>query len=221
MLFKINGERNSGTNFLDSLLRINDFPTYVHEYKNNICYYWKHGIPDETIKNKNERVIDIFIFRNLNSWLVSFWKNPYHLKSINEYANFLTEKQVSKEINIFDFRNKIFLNEDDNNKTIFDIRYYKYNKIVDYKNKNKDIVFVNLDFIQNKDNAYLFLKALNEMYIKDERINYITEVKKHTKSNEEIKNRSYSLMDDNTDIINTYKDNEIETFIDNLKFEIY
>jgi hypothetical protein len=221
MLFKINGERNSGTNFLDSLLRINDFPTYVHEYKNNICYYWKHGIPDETIKNKNERVIDIFIFRNLNSWLVSFWKNPYHLKSINEYANFLTEKQVSKEINIFDFRNKIFLNEDDNNKTIFDIRYYKYNNIVDYKNKNKDIVFVNLDFIQNKDNAYLFLKALNEMYIKDERINYITEVKKHTKSNEEIKNRSYSLMDDNTDIINTYKDNEIETFIDNLKFEIY
>ena len=221
MLFKINGERNSGTNFLDRLLRINDFPTYVHEYKNNICYYWKHGIPDETIKNKNERVIDIFIFRNLNSWLVSFWKNPYHLKSITEYASFLTEKQVSKETNIYDFRNNLFLNEDDNNKTIFDIRYYKYNKIVDYKNNNKDIVFVNLDFIQNKDNAYLFLKALNEMYIKDERINYITEVKKHTKSNEEIKNRSYSLIDDNTDIINTYKDNEIENFIDNLKFEIY
>ena len=113
MLFKINGERNSGTNFLDRLLRINDFPTYVHEYKNNICYYWKHGIPDETIKNKNERVIDIFIFRNLNSWLVSFWKNPYHLKSINEYENFLTEKQVSKETNIYDFRNNLFLNEDD------------------------------------------------------------------------------------------------------------
>lgn len=221
MLFKINGERNSGTNFLDRLLRINDFPTYVHEYKNNICYYWKHGIPDETIKNKNERVIDIFIFRNLNSWLVSFWKNPYHLKSINEYELFLTEKQVSKESNIFDFRNNLFLNEDDNNKTIFDIRYYKYNKIVDYKNKNKDIVFVNLDFIQNKDNAHLFLKALNEMYIKDERINYITEVKKHTKSNEEIKNRSYSLIDDNTNIINTYKDAEIENFIDNLKFELY
>ena len=116
---------------------------------------------------------------------------------------------------------KIVLNEDDNNKTIFDIRYYKYNKIVDYKNNNKDIVFVNLDFIQNKDNAYLFLKTLNDIYIKNEKTTYITEVKKHTKSNEEIKNRSYSLIDESNDIVNTYKDTEIENFISNLKFEIY
>jgi hypothetical protein len=221
MLFKINGERNSGTNFLDKLLRINNFQTYVHEYKNNICYYWKHGVPDETIKNKDERVIDIFIFRSLNSWLVSFWKNPYHLKSIKNYENFLTEKQVSKEDLILDFRNNKYLNEDDNNKTIFDIRYYKYNKIIEYKNNNKDIVFVNLDFIQDKDNAFLFLKALNENYIKDNKIEYITEVKNHTKSNEEIKNRSYSLIDNNSNIVDKYKDVEIENLIDNLKFEIY
>ena len=62
---------------------------------------------------------------------------------------------------------------------------------------------------------------MNETYIKDERINYITEVKNHTKSNEEIKNRSYSLIDDSSDIVNKYKDNEIENFIENLTFEIY
>ena len=33
MLFKINGERNSGTNFLTKLLISNKFPVYVQEKK--------------------------------------------------------------------------------------------------------------------------------------------------------------------------------------------
>jgi hypothetical protein len=39
VLFKINGERNSGTNFLTNVLKQNKFPTYVeitkHTEKNN------------------------------------------------------------------------------------------------------------------------------------------------------------------------------------------
>ena len=51
MLFKINGERNSGTNFLAILLQKNFGKVYSQKIENNICYHWKHGIPDNSVKN--------------------------------------------------------------------------------------------------------------------------------------------------------------------------
>ena len=47
--------------------------------KQNV-YKWKHGVPTDDYKNINERNIDIFIFRDLESWLVSMYFNPYHLQ---------------------------------------------------------------------------------------------------------------------------------------------
>jgi hypothetical protein len=223
MLFKINGERNSGTNFLTELLKSNNFPVYVQENKKRVCFHWKHGVPDNSVKQKDDCVVDIFIFRKLDDWLVSFWKNPYHLKQIKNFKNFLSEKQKSREKVLLDSRTNRILNEDDNNKNIFEIRYYKFNKILEYKEKYKNVIFVNLNFLQNNENALYFLNILNKKYMKRECINYIPTIEKHTKNKKcTIQNREYTVnISDYYNDIKKYKNNEIETIIDNIQLEIY
>ena len=121
VLFKINGERNSGTNFLKFILKIHGFPVYVERYDKNICYHWKHGIPRSDVKKLNDRVIDIFIFRELNNWLISMSKNTYLLHYHNNFKKFLTVKQSIKIRGLIDYKTNKHLNQTDNNKTIFEI----------------------------------------------------------------------------------------------------
>jgi len=222
VLFKINGERNSGTNFLEQLLYKNGFPIYCQNIKENVCYHWKHGIPGKDLKSLDKNVIDIFIFRNLEEWLISMSKNPYHLKPISEFDNFLTTAHQSTENFLLDYRTNKFLNEDDNDKTIFQIRYYKFNKIIEYTNIYKNTIFVNLCFLQNKNNALSFLSTLNDKFLK-KKINYLLEIEDHTKDiKAKSKNRDYDIVISNyQDIINKNINNDIENFINNLTFEIY
>ena len=49
VLFKIYGERNSGTKFLTSILEINKFPVYVHTINKRVTTHWKHGCPDNDL----------------------------------------------------------------------------------------------------------------------------------------------------------------------------
>lgn len=92
MLFKIYGERNSGTNFLTRLLRMNFGQDCVFEdhldLNTSICYYWKHGYPDKSLNKVNEKVITIFIVRDLTKWLVSMYHNPYCLDFNNKTRSF-------------------------------------------------------------------------------------------------------------------------------------
>ena len=57
MIFKIYGERNSGTNFLARLLKSNfgDENVFVDhlDLNTSICYYWKHGYPDNEFNKVN------------------------------------------------------------------------------------------------------------------------------------------------------------------------
>jgi len=222
MLFKIYGERNSGTTFLRELLLANNFPVYEHDVIDNVCYYWKHGVLNlHEFKQKDEQVIDVFIFRNLTRWLKSTWINNYHLQKKENYRNFLTEEQIPNEDVLLDYKTHRQLNEDDSNKTIFEIRYYKFQKIMEYKNNHKDVVFVNLEFIQNKENVYYFLQSLNEIYIKDGKKDFISEIATHTKIDMKIKNRIVDVGDECFDVIKKYQNNTIEDFIDNLTFKIY
>jgi hypothetical protein len=221
VLFKINGERNSGTNFIAQILLKNNFPTYVHEYNDNTCKLWKHGIPTEDIKLLDDEVIDIFIFRELEEWLVSMYHNVYQLKKFDNFISFLTLNQESTE-EVIDYKTNKCLNEDDNNKTIFEIRYYKFKKILEYRENNKFIILVNLKFLQNKKNLIYFLEQLNNKYMNNSiNNNYITEIP-HTKtlvSNSV--NQKYNIeLDNYKDIINAHKNEEIETFINNITFNI-
>lgn len=156
VLFKINGERNSGTNFITNILLQNNFPVYEQSIDGNICYHWKHGIPRKDYKLLDDKVIDVFIFRSLNEWLVSMYYNPYHIEPINNFTDFLTLKQKSSETYLLDYKTNKILNADDNNKTIFEIRYYKFKKILEYIHTHKNIILVNLTFLQNEKKFNIF-----------------------------------------------------------------
>jgi hypothetical protein len=219
VLFKINGERNSGTNFLHHILSKNAFPVYSQKIEGNIVYHWKHGIPSNDYKNLNEKVIDLFIFRNLDDWLISMYNNNYHLKKFNLFKDFLTEKQIYDNEPFLDYRTNESLNKDDDNKTIFQIRENKFNKIMEYKNNNKDVILVNLSFIQDEKNLSDFLDFLCEKYIPIlKNNNYILSLN-HLKDGTNVKNRTYNInIDDFRDIINSNKNIEIENFINNLTY---
>ena len=211
VLFKINGERNSGTNFLYEILHINKFPTYQHERKRNKVYHWKHSVPSNDYKELDEQVVDLFIFRNLEDWLISFSNNPYHLKKYNNFKDFLTLEQKSNEFYRLDYRTNEYLNKDDNGKTIFQIREYKFNKIMEYKKNNKDVILINLSFIQNNENLSHFLNFLSNKYIPTlKNTNYICDIK-HTKNKSHTKNKIYNInINEYKDIINLNKNGYIK-----------
>jgi hypothetical protein len=219
VLFKINGERNSGTNFLDQILRKNNFPTYSQKITGKTVYHWKHGVPSVDYKELDEKVVDLFIFKNLEDWLISFSVNSYHLKKHNNFKDFLTLHQISNETQLLDYRTNKLLNEDDNGKTIFQIREYKFNKIMEYKKNNTDVILINLGFIQNDKNLSQFLDFLSNKYMKTLKINnYICNIK-HTKDGTNNKNRTYNIdINKYKDIVDSNKNEEIENFINSLSF---
>ena len=208
VLFKVNGERNSGTTFLTDILMENDFPVYVNGISENF-FHWKHSIPQTEVKNVDAKVVDLFIFRNLDDWLVSMYKNPYNLNRSNNVEEFLTKKQTSNDLVPF--------NRDDNGKTIFEIRYYKFQKIMEYAKWNNDVIFVNLEYLQSESNLFHFFQFINSTYMNKSRSNYITKIP-HTKNGKPILNREYDVdISQFKPIIDKYKNTEIESFIRNLK----
>jgi hypothetical protein len=80
---------------------------------------------------------------------------------MTSFDDFLIKRQYSNENFLLDYKTKDYLNKDNNDKTIFEIRYYKFNKIYEYKNDNKDVTFVNLSFLQkDNENVLNFLKEI-------------------------------------------------------------
>ena len=237
MLLKINGERNSGTNFLYQLIKRNFVTSpynsrlnisnkknnanvylFEHEVKKKVCYYWKHGIPCNSIKQNADLVVDLFIIRDLDSWLVSMFYNTYHLNKISEYTNFLTDPQVSNEKNEKDFRTMDVLNADDTGKNIFEIRYYKLNAIFDYFEKNDNVILVNLEYLQNPEQCKYFLSHLNYLYkINNDTTEYNIKIN-HTKTKRSTQiNQVYNINnDDYRTIIDQNKNEEIESRIHNI-----
>lgn len=220
-VFKINGERNSGTNFLTQILKMNKFPTYDQTVKGKRVYHWKHGVPSNDYKELDKDVIDLFVFRSLDDWLISMFKNPYELVNVfnDDFGYFLNLSQKSSEH--WKSPTNEILNKDDNGKTIFQIRYYKFKKIIEYSRRNKNVIFLNLKFIQNETNLSDFLDFLSNTYIPKLKVDkYMLNIK-HTKNKSNEKNRVYSVdIHKYRDIIDSKKDEDIETFINNLTFTL-
>lgn len=217
MRFKINGERNSGTNFLWKLLETNFGRAFEQTVVDNRKYYWKHAIPDESIKNEYPGIVDVFVIRDLNNWLVSMYENPYHLIRFKDFQKFLKSKQSSKEKQFVDAKTNKIINLDDNNKTIFEIRYYKINKIFDYLKKQDNIIIVNLAYLQNEKICNFFLEKIKETFDFKPKVSPFEVKFTHTKSkakNDYSKNRSYNIdIEKYTDIINKNKNDKIENTI--------
>jgi hypothetical protein len=147
------------------------------------------------------------------------YNNQYHLKYIEEYEIFLTCKQTCTENKYLNFITNKPINYDDNDKTIFEIRYYKFKHIMDYFNNNNNVILVNLGYLQeNNENLLALLNDINNKYnlnIND----YVTEFS-HTKksldksiTNE--KKRIYKQQIDTykyNEIINLNKNNDVEEF---------
>ena len=186
----------------------NDFPVY-HNRKSNNFFHWKHAIPKPEVKNVDTKVVDLFIFRNLEDWLVSMYKNPYNLIRSKNFDEFLSRKQTSND--------EAPHNRDDNGKTIFEIRYYKFRKIMEYAKWNNDVIFINLEYLQSESNLFHFFQHINSTYMNKSRSNYITKIP-HTKTGKSILNREYDVdISQFKPIIDRYRNNEIESFIKNLK----
>jgi hypothetical protein len=117
MHFQIYGERCSGTNYLEALLREN-FGSDKITWK----YGWKHWYVslDDPRFSETEEVIFILIARNFYDWARSFFYQPHHLAStFPTYQSFLTNpitstfksgQEQEHDANIFMLRKNKMLN---------------------------------------------------------------------------------------------------------------
>ena len=144
--FNIYGERNSGTNFLYKLIS-NNFNLEGSMDK-------KHSLVKEY--NSSQNHINFCIIRNLNDWVSSTYKNPYHLNLSSNFYNFINLPLNSRSSDpcLYDINLSGKYN-------LVEVRYLKYNSYKDITNK----VLVNLDFLQYSDeNKEQFLDFVSKKY---------------------------------------------------------
>ncbi len=210
---KIYGERNSGTNFLKKLLSINieNITILPSSYK----YDWKHGFSRFKNFEKTEEILFIFIIRDLESWLKSMFKNPYHYEiKYNNIADFLINKlcikDLRKEHNV-----NIDIRENDD---LFNLRYNKIKHYLNNCGNLKNFIFVNLEKLQN-DNEH-FLNFLSDKYLLKIVLPY-KKILNHIKTKEEnIVNRNYNIILPNN-IIENKKNVSLENFVISLKLDYF
>lgn len=207
---KIFGERNSGTNFLTNLIQKN-----IKDINMCSCYYkggtgWKHGFPRIELFKELDSTLFIFIIRDLNSWIKSMYFNPYSYKNPNNINDFLTRKLDIND-NRKDHDVHIYKSEQQN---IINLRIAKIKSYLKFYENVNNVVFVNLNDLQNDNKKFLvFLKTIYNLNTTE----YVP-IKNHTKNNKIQKlNRNYDLIIPK----NINKDSEIETFVEGLKKSYY
>ena len=190
----------------------------------NLQLLWKHGFPGPELKLIGKNVINFFIIRDLDSWLITTYHKPHHLvcDRYQPFCGFLHEKQTPRTgpdealcINTLKP-----LNYTDENKTIFEIRYEKIRAYLKYFNENDNVVIVKLSYLQNEENCIHFMQEISKKYGLSI-TNFKGGIDIHTKTRERnIKNAIYSTKITPLDryFINSQKDDEIEDYVNNLTF---
>ena len=221
------GERNSGTNFLSKLLQMNGVDVFCGAEHKKLIFAWKHGYPEDYLKLINERVVNIFIIRSLDEWLISMFHNPHTITISNDlsFEDFLTFENIplgyAYKHRGFYLQNGKLQNVSDFRKDVFEIRYEKIKSYIEFNHKYKDVVFVKLDYIRNKENCRTFLEQLNIKYdlgMSD----IIPEILINLKTGEPGKKREYdTVIDEKTrEIINRLKNDKVEEWVDKLTFQM-
>jgi len=209
---KIFGERNSGTTFLQNLLQSNVINVNICSGAHNGGTGWKHGYPRLDFF-ENENTLFIFLIRDLETWLISMFKNPYHYKAPKTIENFINNPMIIYES---DKTHDIHTNPEEN-KLIIDLRiskikcYLEFFKVVDHA------LIINLESIQ-KDQGKHLLTILHETFEIYLQPNF-NSIDTHTKCNQPLVNRNYSIqLPDLEKKINK----PVENFVQNLKdFDFY
>tara|TARA_Y100000389_G_scaffold202403_1_gene247555 strand:- start:9709 stop:10392 length:684 start_codon:yes stop_codon:yes gene_type:complete len=215
---KIYGERNSGTNFLEKLISTNtDNVNVIHHgighYKSRRVKGWKHGVPDITLYSQSdiENTLVVFIIRDLEPWLKSMFLSPYEYSVPNSFEQFLQDN-----INVHKHRlDHPVVKFDYESKNIFDLRYFKINRYLDFYKNIHNGIFINLEHVQ-RDN-HTFLQILNQHYNIDVKHN-IVKIDKHTKTNKKgVLNQNTQHIQIPLNILQSKVNNNLEHFVNNLK----
>lgn len=99
--YKIYGERNSGTNFLETAISTNFDIPYIRGHGNK--HFWSDYHDYGLLNNKSCLVI--VIVRNVCSWINSMYRQPFHLQpQLNNY--------LGRELIITPTTKKKFLNKE-------------------------------------------------------------------------------------------------------------
>lgn len=125
----------------------------------------------------------------MESWLISFYNRPYHLEKKPTFEKFLKEPQVSNEKIEHRFETNKIINDDDNEKNIFDIRYYKLGHILEFIKTHNDCIMVSLSYLQK--NYIDFLISLNDEYNLGYDHSTFMPVEKHLKTGKREQNKIY------------------------------
>lgn len=78
------GERCSGTNWIENLLRTN---FNIHVASGGLC--WKHFPTNLHELTERSDVLFLFTTRNVVDWTLSFYRTPHHVPSIDHRKNLL------------------------------------------------------------------------------------------------------------------------------------
>lgn len=190
-------------------------------------FAWKHGRPQDYLKLLNDRVVNIFILRSLDEWLISMFHNPHNMSIPDDlcFKDFLIYETIP--IACVDTDKAVFLangkiqNHADFRKDIFEIRYEKIKSYLSFNSRHTDVVFVKLDYIRDKDNCYHFLNELNKTYDLG-MTNIISEITYNVKTGKPGKKREYdTIIDEETrKIIERLKNDKVEDWIEDLTFQM-
>jgi hypothetical protein len=212
---------------LANLLYKNGIDVFSGAEHKKLNFVWKHGYPHDYLKLLNEKVINIFIIRDLEEWLVSMFNNVHNIALPIDcsFQDFLVHElipigYINKKRASF-LKNGKLENYMDYRKDIFEIRYEKIKSYLAFSARHKDIVYVKLDYIQDKNNCYHFLNELNKYYGLGI-TNIIPEIKYNLKTGEPGKKSKYDTIVDEEckKIIRRLKNDRVEEWIDNLTFEM-
>ena len=213
---KIFGERNSGTIFLNQLLLENLFNFGVLSCKPEAAGSgWKHGFPDmERFSEKDkEEILFIFIIRDLESWLMSMYNNPYHFEKPKTIEDFISNKletsdgcPLGEELSVGQGR------------CIMSLRYAKIKSYLKSFAEAKNAMMVNLEDLQNDNSKFLyFLKNNYDFNVRSSR----KHVAHHTKRiHLSCKNRKYDTVLPER-VVASKRDDDLERLVNRLKKMYY
>lgn len=121
---KIFGERNSGTRVIEQLLRLNlqkvRYCGWLYSGKSG----WKHGFPRiSKCEHVYKSTLFIFIYRDMEPWLKSMFRNRYHFEFQGDFDEFVNGHVINQDRrpdhdvlvypeergNLVDIRNRKFL----------------------------------------------------------------------------------------------------------------